>query len=404
MDIKKSIQKIKEYLLLGILFLFPLNQQLHIRPFQDVDGFIIDYLILKISIPEVLLVAFFILNIKEIVLNFKNSFNSRLIAVFFLIFSSISIFLSKYKVLGIYESAVFLILIICLGSFYKVENIKYFSYSLKFWLLSLSILAIFQFYNQGSVLNNYYLFGEFPYNEDFYHIKQKGFLFSYLIPPYAIFSHSNIFGGFILVSIIALGIFRKDSIYFHLLSLGMFLIVGSLTVLVAYFIWVILLKTKKSPNMTTSLIIILSIYLLQFACSSDYLSYQDNYSIYRRLYMFDLTKNYFLDKPTKLIFGAGYNNYFFEVKDSLFKYEIVRFFQPTHNLFNLIIWQYGLLFLIICLFMLIKTAKNLNNFSRNFIFVILFVSMFDHYFITNHQLKLFLFLLLPYSINSKNSI
>jgi len=31
-------------------------------------------------------------------------------------------------------------------------------------------------------------------------------------------------------------------------------------------------------------------------------------------------------------------------------------------------------------------------------------SMFDHFFLTNHQLKFFVFLIIPYSLIAKNSI
>jgi hypothetical protein len=36
--------------------------------------------------------------------------------------------------------------------------------------------------------------------------------------------------------------------------------------------------------------------------------------------------------------------------------------------------------------------------------IILIASMFDHFFLTNHQLKFFIFLLIPYSLIAKNSI
>lgn len=404
MDIKNNLHKIKELIFISILILFPLNQQLHLRPFPDVSGFIIDYLILKISIPEILLILFVIFNFWEIISNLKKSLNTRIFVGIYIFFSIMSVYQSNYKILGIYESCVILILILTFPTFYKPSKIYLFANSIKFWIISLSILGVLQFYYQSSVLNNYYVFGEFPYNEDFYHIKQKGFLFSNLIPPYAIFSHSNIFGGFLLVSIISLGILKKDSLYFHILSFGMFLIIGSVTVLIAYLFWLLLLKIKSNFNSFLLVGLIIGIYFLQLFYSYNYSNYQDNYSIYRRLYMFDLTSNYFASDPIKALFGVGYFNYFSEVKDDLYKYEIVRFFQPTHNLFNFIIWQYGVVFLIICLGLLLKILLRLNSVSKNLIFIILFVSMFDHYFITNHQLKLFLFLILPYSLNYKNSI
>ena len=407
MDIKKLNQKINELLLISISLLFPLNQQLHLKPFPNVDGFIIDYLITKISIPEILLVTLTIFNFKRLV-NILKTKNLQLPILGFVIFGIISTYLSKYPMLSIYENFILLILflnIFLTASELDERKILIFTKAIKFWVITLSILGLFQFYFQSSVLNNYYLFGEFPYSEDYYHIKQKGFLFPYLIPPYSIFSHSNIFGGFILISIIVLGLFKKDSYLFHILTVGMLCIIGSLNILLCYFLWLFLIKLPKFKlNWIMFLLLPLSIYLTQFLLSFDYLYYQGNYSIYRRLYMFDLSRVEFVASPVNFILGSGYFNYFEVVKNNLYDYEVVRFFQPPHNLFNLLIWQYGVLFLIFLGWFLVRNFKRVNPELAKFLLVILVASMFDHFFLTNHQIKFFIFLVIPYSLNRQNSI
>ena len=200
----KYKDKINCLILLGLTVLFPLNQQLHVKPFPDVDGFIIDYLMLKISIPELLIVLITIFQIRPILDSIKSERLVRYVLLTFSLFSTISILFSKYQMVAIYENLIMVLLILNLLPFIRSPylNLNLFVNSIKIWMVLLSILGFSQFWLQESVLNSYALFGEFPYSEDYYHIKQKGFLFEDLIPPYAIFSHSNIFGGFILLSII----------------------------------------------------------------------------------------------------------------------------------------------------------------------------------------------------------
>ena len=120
--------------------------------------------------------------------------------------------------------------------------------------------------------------------------------------------------------------------------------------------------------------------------------------------MFDLFRIEFVASPVNFILGSGYFNYFEVVKNNLYDYEVVRFFQPPHNLFNLLIWQYGVLFLIFLGWFLVRNFKRVNPELAKFLLVILVASMFDHFFLTNHQIKFFIFLVIPYSLNRQNSI
>ncbi len=406
----KYKEKISHLILLGITFLFPLNQQLHFRPFPSVDGFIIDYLIVKISLPELLLILLTVLQVGAIKEFLRNSALARYTSLGFLTLSAVTTIFSNYKILSVYENSIVLLLILNLGVFLahmKYLKLDWFVKSVKFWLVALSILSLFQFFLQKSVLNSYALFGEFPYSEDYYHIKQKGFLFEDLIPPYAIFSHSNIFGGFVLLVIMFLGISKKDSFYFHALSIFLILIIGSLNIFLCYLLWIVLTKLPKIKDIKVTfgktILLLLALYFVQLFLSLNYFNYSGNFSLYRRLYMFDLSINLLVEAP-KYLFFAGYYNYFGIAKESLYTYEIVRFFQPPHNLFNLLIWQYGVVFLIGFLVLLNKVFQRIPQDLVKFLSIILVASMFDHFFLTNHQLKFFVFLIIPYSLIAKNSI
>jgi len=410
---KKIIEKlvdIKRYLNLillnSLIILFPLNQQYHFRPFPSVDGFIIDYLMIKISIPEIVLFMILLLNLREFFKEITKSNFYKLIALLSFFFL-ISIFKSNYLLLALYENLV-LISSLVLG-FYLYKNIQILNkniliISVKFWLIFLTVLGLSQFLTQGSVFNNYPLTGEFPYTEDYYHIKQKNIFFENLIPPYTIFSHSNIFGGYIIflfVLLTTLHGFKK--VFFSLTIFNLFL-VGSVACFIAFSLYLISLKLNRS---SVVLLIKSTLYLslaVYFVYSYRYPEFLGDYSIYRRLYMFDLSLNYFISNPWNFLFGSGYYNYFGIIKNDLYRYELVRFFQPPHFTFNLIIWQYGFAFLCFLFFVIVKIFPKINLQTLRILLIIVVIFSFDHYLVTNHQFKFIFLILFPYSLNLKNSI
>ena len=406
----KNKNQINKILIILLLTLFPLNQQYHLRPFPSVEGFIIDYLILKVSIPEILIFCFIALNFNEVIEFFK-SFKKRnfLILSLFLIFFSISIYLSNYFFLALYEHLVVVSLFIfSFISLPLLSNYKYlFIRSVKFWIVLLTLLSLFQFFNQSSVLNNYYLFGEFPYTEDHFHVKQKNVFFENLIPPYGIFSHSNILGGFVLILIFSLVMFRSITFFYHAFSIVIFILVGSSTVIFAYFLMLILVYFKDKNYLRSKNIYLAFFLFLLFVntyLSFDLKTYISDNSIYRRIYMVDLSLKEFVGNPKIFVFGSGYFNYFSTVKDSLYNYELVRFFQPVHNSFFWLIWQYGFLFLIFIFGLVIYFWKNFSNFQIIFIYLVTFIGSLDHYLITNHQFKIIFMLFFAYSLIIKNKV
>lgn len=411
------MNKIKEHLnkitIILLLALFPLNQQYHLRPFPSVDGFIIDYLIVKVSLPEILIFFLIFLNFKEIVLNLSNSSNrTKFILFVFIIFLLLTVLRSNYLFLGIYENLVILssavVLLFLRGRFYLFENV--FINSIKVWLILLFILSLFQFYFQSSVLNSYYIFGEFPYTEDHFHVKQKNVFVENMIPPYGIFSHSNILGGYVLLLLLSLALFKKDSFYFHFLAIGIFLLVGSVTVIAGYMLMLLLnlLKRYSVHNIILEfkffILFVLSLFLVNTVYTLNTKNYMNDPSVYRRLYMVELSVKNFIENPFFFFFGSGYFNYFESVKSQLYDFELVRFFQPVHNSFYWFIWQYGFLFLYICFIYLFLNWKRLPYSSINLLYILSFIATLDHYILTNHQIKIILLIYLTYSLKFKNNV
>jgi len=402
-------EKLKYFILILIVLLFPVNQQLHIRPFTSVEGVIVDYLILKISIPEILIFALTLFNLNWVVKFFKEKGNqllkSWLIFAVLILSVSLSIYRSGYTYLAIYENLVLTLLILnslTLPYFTKINLSSILSTSIKFWMVILVLLGLLQFYFQESIFDSYYYFGEFNYSSDNYHIKQNGFIIKNLIPAYGIFSHSNIYGAFFLICSMFLHLIRKNNVFFTLIAITGVLLSGSLNVLIGLILFFIFFYLKLDYKLL--LIYLIFTFILINYLSVNFQKYQEDLSIYRRLYMFQLSNNFFINNPVETISGFGYYNYFKIVSEELYFYEIIRFFQPPHNFFYLLVWNYGLAFVICFVLFLRKVFSLLSNNYKVFYLILFTVSMFDHFLFTNHQLKMLLFLILPYSLNKVFSI
>jgi len=405
----KYHEKLKYINLLLIVFLFPLNQQFHLRPFPSVQGIIIDYLIIKISLPEILLISLTILNL-DWILKATADFKSLIIKYWYLmlvlfLLVTFNIYQSNYFYLAIYENLILLLIIVnCLTVRYfrKIDLANFTAISMKFWMVILFILGSLQFYFQESVLDSYYFFGEFTYSSDNYHIKQDGFLIKNLIPAYGIFSHSNIFGAFFLICSMFLHIIRRNNLLMTLIAILGVLLSGSLNILLGFIVFLIFFYLRIDTRFLVAYLILM-FFTLNFM-SQTFEKYQDDLSIYRRLYMLNLSNIQFYNNPTETFFGFGYYNYFKKVSDDLYYYEIIRFFQPPHNVLYLLVWNYGLLFVAIFLFLFTRFFIKLEPDYKIFFLVIFAISMLDHFLFTNHQLKMLLFLILPYSLKRVFSI
>lgn len=405
--IETNVNKINHFLFLLIFIIFPINQQYHFRPFSSVEGFIIDYLIIKISVQEIIFIFIFILNFFAIFRFFKSA-KSIYIFLLFLVFVLVSILNSKYPYLALYDNLTWGLIIFCSLTFLRSSKViknEILVYSIKFWLIFLVTVGVFQFLNQGSIFNNYPITGEYPYSEDNLFIKQKNTLLTEFVPSMGIFSHANIFGAYFLFLLFILRCFNQDRIFFHILGVVVFLITGSLPVLISYIIWLFLIVFPKILNFNF-LPLILFILIFAFILLPTFFDtklIESNYSVFRRVYLLIISKEYFTYNPLGFLFGFGYMNYFSIVKNNLWDYEIIRFFQPPHNIFILTIWNYGFIFLSLVFYLVYKIYKSGNFETKIFLILVLILGSFDHYILTNHQFQI-LGIIIPYSLFLKNKV
>jgi len=410
------IRKIIFYL---ILILFPLNQQLHFRDFPTIDGIVLDYLIIKVSISQILiflLTLFSIPQILKFLTGFKFNLNSSSYIFLLFLFLTLfySIFTSHYLLLSFLDTLYFLLLflnVFVLKDLFSTKEKRFLLISLCVWVVLLTFLGVAQFVKQSSVFNNYQLFGEFPYSDQNYHIKQDSYFLGDLIPAYSIFSHSNIFGGYLLTLLmfIFLNFDFKNSakiskfmimVVFLIGLLGIFL-AGSLVVLLGLVVFLFSYYLNLSKNIFWIWYLVLLFLILSLSPLNS--NFNSDNSIYRRLYQTELSLKYFVTNPTNFLLGFGYMNYFSEVSLDLYKFENVRFLQPPHSIVLLIIWNYGFFFLLLLgggvdfLFKKIHPATPLLS-------TLLFLGLFYHYLLTNHQFKILLFLIISSFIFQPNRI
>jgi hypothetical protein len=227
-------------------------------------------------------------------------------------------------------------------------------------------------------------------------------LINNLIPAYGIFSHSNIYGAFFLISLMFIHILKKNDLPIVVVGIFGVLLSGSLNILIGLLAFFLFFYLKLNYKILVFFLIFVFCFLIYL--STIYKDYNEDLSVYRRLYMIHLSNNKFIENLPSTVFGFGYYNYFRIVSEDLFFYEIIRFFQPPHNFFYFMIWNYGLLFLIISMYLAFRLTVNNSYQFKIFFLVLILISMFDHFIFTNHQLKMLLFLILPYSLNRVLSI
>lgn len=105
------------------------------------------------------------------------------------------------------------------------------------------------------------------------------------------------------------------------------------------------------------------------------------------------------------LFGVGLNNFTAKVEDYLPKSQVLRFIQPTHNIFVLLFSEVGLFgfvsFLLLFMFVLFSLlSQSFGIPAILFITLLQFVLLgsFDHYLLTIHQMQLLFWLTVGFAL------
>ena len=301
-----------------------------------------------------------------------------------------------------------------------------------------SFIAIAQLLKQASLDGVFWWLGERTFNDFTPGIARAVWDGRLIMRPYATFPHPNVLAGFILVvTILLLGNFKSTNQLINKLTNWKFgigqlddwiikaywllvFILGLITLAISFSrsVWIVgilvcfwviiryLRKNKLNQKFLYFVVCILLFVLGAFFYSTLHLSVEE--AISRRLYLNQIAIEMIQENP---LIGVGLNNFIPRLPDYWQTPEAVRFLQPVHNIFLLVAAETGLVGLLIFLWFLISTFKNLLEIvprsgippgGRNWklvipLLAILLLGVVDHYWLTLQQTQLLFTLILGMS-------
>ncbi len=377
-----------ENLLLFLTLLFlPTQLGRHFWPdFSYIYSLKIDYLSPTIFFWDILVVGLLIAWIPQ-----KPRINKIALNLFlFFLFTQV---LSLFGAINIGASFVRLEQYIVAGLFgVYLASSDFKNLSLKIYLplmlgiIGESLIAILQFLT-GSTLGLWVL-GERTFSITTPGIAKFDFYGRQFLRPYGTFPHPNVLAGYFFIVITI--IYSKTSKYILSLSGLVIFLTMSRTVILPMLLTAVSLLRKKWRIFLIALIIFLSpVLFIRFSSLFNF----DNLALLRREELIDNAWQIFLKSP---LFGVGLND-FIPAQASDLIIGPNRFLQPVHNIFLLSLSETGIVgfigLLILITYPMIKAKYYLPW------FLIFFLGMFDHYFLTLPQGYRLLFLVWGLSLS-----
>ena len=425
MKTKEKLINLSQKLFLITVLIIPLNLGKHfITTHSYVWGLLVDYLIPTLYLQDVLVIltlVFWILGggtkkIKDLNLLSRGYVQVAILFVFsclFSVFSAQRILPSLYFWVRLLLYFIFFVYILCEISvernFFKILN------TVSISVVFVSLLGIAQFVKQGSVFNSYYFFGEQPYSFSTYGIAKESFLGYLVVPAYATFRHPNVLGGFLGIFLLWLVPYiRSNRKYLFSFIVGILALTFTFSVsawvsfsigILMYFLLITnpnniyFKKIKISGVAVAFCLVMLAFTGLQFLNNSP------NPSLFRRSDL--LVASYKMTAKYPL-FGVGINNFTVMVDNFAPKSTDIRFTQPVHNVFALILSETGVFsYTLFIIFVLLAVRKQINPGLFNVLFIslvqLLILFSVDHYFWTANQTFLMLWLILGLAFSHGDS-
>lgn len=432
-----------------LVLFFPSQLGYHFWPsWSFLNGLRIDYLSPVIYFTDILLLLVLFFWFFSLIYNnslsgvfiYKYLFSSQKKIVVVIIFVCFSFFyLNPYvHLLKIIKLVEFYFLYLYFKKNYKIFNLKIIAFSLSAGLILETFLLVMQFVLQSSVGSFFYFLGERNFNSSTPGIAQVVLNGRLSLRPYGTFSHPNSLAGYFLLGIFIIEYlfsqtFKKPTkvishfkyTVFFLSAIGIFLSFSRSVWVVGFFLILLLvvLLNKKNrvfiiilQNKTLflgSLVILFVFSLFLFPVIKNRmtsLSTTDSLSLVRRNELNDLALKMFYKKP---LIGVGLNNYLISLPLFVEKEARVRFYQPVHNIYLLILAETGLVGLSLFLIFLFTFAKIifwqlLKQKDHSFLYLlfafvaVFFLAFLDHYWFTLQQnMLLFVFLIVCFSKHNR---
>lgn len=273
-----------------------------------------------------------------------------------------------------------------------------------FWPLAISVLAesviaIAQFIKEGTL--GLWVLGERTFSISTPAIAKFDFQGLEFLRPYATFPHPNVLAAFMVIGTLLLraiynGPGRQERWIVTtvlLATLATFLTVSRVAILAGLGAWLIVLKGKWRVILIGLVLLSSPFLFTRFSAVFNF----DNLSLLRREQLSGVALNLWLSHP---FFGIGLNNFIPQAADQLLVGPS-RFLQPVHNIFLLSLAETGILGLLGFLGLIGYPIVRLFK-LRTLLLIwttILFLGLFDHYFLTLPQGYRLLFLVWGISLS-----
>lgn len=387
-----KLKKAEEVLFFLTILFLPTQLGRHFWPdFSFIYSLPVDYLSPTIYFWDILvglLLTIFLLDKKHI---------NRLALLFFYIFlltQSVSLLFNPG---GIGPGLVRLEQFLIAGLFgvyiasvkWQVLNAKLFR-PLLLAVLFESVLAISQFVQGGTL--GFWILGERTFSLSTPAIAKFDFYGREFLRPYGTFPHPNVLAGFILIALLLLLPTRR--VLTFLGGLAILLTVSRVAITAAFISAMFVLKSQGRKLMILFFLLLLPVLYTRYSSIFSF----DNLTLLRReelsLTAIDLWTAYPL-------FGAGLNNFIPKAADALLTGPS-RFLQPVHNIFLLSLSETGVVGVIglvgligYPIWRLLKPSPTTYHLQTLLLVwgVIIFLGLFDHYFLTLPQGQRLLFLI-----------
>jgi len=323
----------------------------------------------------------------------------------FLCFLLLNIFLSSNIFNGLYHLVK--LLEFSFVSYYVATTIEHKQRKIMVILLSVSaigesLLALWQFVNQGFIGGLFYFFGERAFTSQTPGIANAAINGELVLRPYGTFPHPNVLAGFFLcVMILVLFSFRKQQ---TLLNKGLAiccLLFGTGGLLLtmsrlAIALWLVIIVVSMIVKQKKALLIMFLVTISLVALVSPFGSrlMHTNVaeeSVVQRKELIGASLQLFQKNP---ILGVGFGNFLPSLATIQKPLSLGLYLQPVHNIFLVVLSETGIIGLSFFLWFLGKTYRHLLQ-SNNaglivLLSVVLLLGLFDHYFLTLQQGQLLL--------------
>lgn len=253
-----------------------------------------------------------------------------------------------------------------------------------------SILAIFQVIKGSSI--GFWILGERTFSISTLAIAKFDFYGQQFLRPYATFPHPNVLGAFLIITIPLLTLFAKVQtswlkikILLPVMVIAIIATVSRMSFIGLLMELIFFMHKRLLIFAIFMLFLFAPIILTRFSSTFTF----DEISLFRREDLNGSAVALFLQNP---FFGVGVNNFILHTANEMVSGP-TRFMQPAHNIFLLILSETGLIglfgLLALLSYPIVKLGLNLIKQAAHMLILlwllIIFLGMFDHYFLTLPQ-------------------